>query len=535
MMERKIARRALLSVSDKRGLTDLAAGLHQLGVALVATSSTASAIEAAGIPVQEVSSVTGFPEILAGRVKTLHPKIHGGVLVPQDDEGALREIADLDIEPFDLVVANLYPFEDAVAGGCETAQCVEMIDIGGPTLLRAAAKNFAHVATVTNPDQYEGVLAELGLGGTTKAFRLNLAREAFQMTAEYDINVSSWFQTQGDERPRFPAWMGSAYVQDRTLRYGENPHQDAAVYRQVAPGPAVEDGLVGAKILGGKPLSFNNLRDSAAAWRTANGFAGPTVAIIKHANPCGLATAESLSEAYVKALACDPLSAFGGIVAANRQVDGKTAQKIAKVFTEVVIAPSYTEEALEVLRQKKALRILEADATLQPEEAHLVPGGMMLQDADAPDQDVSDEGSDDVVPLDVGDDWQLVAGPAATEAQMKDLRFAWNAVRCVKSNAILLAKDEATVGIGMGQVNRLDAARLAVTRADTLGDGDRSKGAVGASDAFFPFPDGLEVLIEAGVAAVVAPGGSKGDPAVIEAANKANLTLYFASKRHFWH
>ncbi len=534
-MERKSMRRALLSVSDKRGLTDLAAGLHRLGVTLVATSSTAAAIQAAGIPVQEVSSVTGFPEILAGRVKTLHPKIHGGVLVPQDDAEALREIGDLGIEPFDLVVVNLYPFEEAVASECSLSKCVEMIDIGGPTLLRAAAKNFAHVATVTSPDQYEDVLAELDLGGTTEIFRLHLAREAFQRTADYDINVASWFQTQGDAAPKFPDWVGAAYELDRSLRYGENPHQEAAVYRQVAPGSAVENGLVGARILGGKHLSFNNLRDSAAAWRTASGFTSPTAAIIKHANPCGLASAGSLSEAYVKALACDPLSAFGGIVAANRRVDEKTALEIANVFTEVVVAPSYSEGALEVLRRKKALRILEVDFAPSSEEAHLVPGGMMVQDADAPDQDVNDRDSGDEDPLGVGDDWQLVAGPPATEAQMKDLRFAWNAVRYVKSNAILLAKGEATVGIGMGQVNRLDAARLAVTRADTLGEGDRSKGAVAASDAFFPFPDGLEVLIEAGVEAVVAPGGSKGDPAVIEAASEAGLTLYFASKRHFWH
>lgn len=526
-MKRKPVARALLSVSDKAGLIELATALHDHGADLVATSSTAEAIADAGLPVTEVSEVTGAPEMLGGRVKTLHPKIHAGVLVPQEDERALEEIAAHGARPFDMVVVNLYPFAEAVAGGCSEGDCVEMIDIGGPTLLRAAAKNFGSVAVVSDVGQYEDVLEALKEGGTTLAFRRDLARRAFQATAQYDVEVATWFQDEGT-----PKWVGSAHVLTSPLRYGENPHQAASVYTQVAPRVDVEPGVVGAKVLGGKQLSFNNLRDADAAWKIAGGFDQPTVAIIKHANPCGLASAATLSVAYDHALASDPLSAFGGIVATNREVDGETAERISKVFTEVVVAPSFTGEALEILRKKKALRILEAQPIIATEERHLIPGGMLVQDVDT-GMDLRfkyETAERDATPA---ESWELVAGPAVSPNVLADLEFAWNAVRYVKSNAVLLAKDQATVGIGMGQVSRVDAAKLAVQRANSSGEG--SRGAVAASDAFFPFPDGLEVLTEAGVRAVVAPGGSKGDPKVIEAANKAGVSLYFAPTRHFWH
>lgn len=529
--KRKKVRRALFSVSDKTGLADLAKALHDNGTKLVGTSSTAAAIADAGLPVTEISDVTGFPEILGGRVKTLHPKIHGGVLVQQGDPQAEADIATLDIEPFDMVVVNLYPFEETLASGASPAEVVEMIDIGGPTLVRAAAKNFAHVAVVTDPGQYEDVRDAIEDGGTTARMRQDLAAAAFQLTADYDVGVATWFASDGPSNSgpgekgasegEFPAWVGATFRRENQLRYGENPHQGAAVYKQVAP--AAGDGLVGATVLGGKELSFNNLRDADAALKSVASFDRPAVSIIKHANPCGLAVADTTSDAYAKALACDPLSAFGGIVASNRQVDGDTARQIAEVFTEVVAAPSFTEDALEMLQAKKALRLLEVDLEAAASEAHLVPGGLLMQQSDTSG------------PEDETGAWRLVAGPAADGQTLADLQFAWDAVRYVKSNAILLAKDLGTVGIGMGQVNRLDSARLAVTRANTLGDGPRAEGSVAASDAFFPFPDGLQILIDAGVQAVVAPGGSKGDPQVIEAAEAAGLTLYFAERRHFWH
>lgn len=561
-MKRKPVARALLSVSDKRGLAELSRALHEGGARLVATFSTAKTISDAGLPVMEVSEVTGAPEMLGGRVKTLHPKIHAGVLADQTDGHALEEIAANNVEPFDMVVVNLYPFAEAVQGGCAERECVEMIDIGGPTLLRAAAKNLGSVAVVSSVDQYEDVIAAIAAGGTTKGFRRDLARQAFQMTAEYDVEVATWFQDEEE-----PAWSGATYNLVSPLRYGENPHQKASVYTQASPSSAVEEGIVGAEILGGKQLSFNNLRDANAAWAAVNGFIDPTVAIIKHANPSGLATNSDLTVAYDRALACDPLSAFGGIVAANREVDGDTAKRIAKVFTEVVVAPSYSQEALDVLLQKKALRVLQATPNEAAVERYLVPGGMLVQEVDkggkipvtqdastqAPTTQISvGDGSPDEALQDEASQpaWELVAGPAVSSSVLADLRFAWDAVRYVKSNAVLLAKDQATVGIGMGQVSRVDAAKLAVQRANapvdsgekpessggpTAATSGRSEGAVAASDAFFPFPDGLQVLTDAGVAAVVAPGGSKGDAKVIEAANEAGISLYFAPTRHFWH
>lgn len=519
---RKPIRRALLSVSDKTRLAPLACALHEAGVALVATSSTAKAIEESGVQVTEISALTGFPEILGGRVKTLHPAVHGGILAQQGDAQALKEIGDLGIEPFDLVVANLYPFAETLRSGAQNDQIVEMIDIGGPTLIRAAAKNYAHVAVVVDPADYTNLMSEVAKGGTTEKDRNALAAKAFQLVADYDVEIATWFEQERTSRP-FPEWKGSTYRLERPLRYGENPHQGAAVYSQVSPASTGGLDLVGGQVLGGKELSFNNLRDAAAALAAVQGFEKPTVAIIKHANPSGLASAANLVQAYERALACDPLSAFGGIVAANGEVDQATASQITKVFTEVVIAPAFTPEALETLRKKKSLRILQVDGEPASASDYPLPGGSLLQEEDTQTEE------------DLFDRWALVAGKPATGRVKEDLQFAWNAVRHVKSNAILLARDSSTVGVGMGQVNRLDSARLAVQRANTLGEGNRSEGAVAASDAFFPFPDGLQILIDAGVTAVVAPGGSKGDPQVIDAAREAGITLYFTGVRHFWH
>lgn len=546
---RKPVRRALLSVWDKTGLADLARGLDAAGVALVATSSTAAAIADAGVPVAEVSEVTGFPEILGGRVKTLHPRIHGGILARQDDEESLAALEELAIEPFDLVVANLYPFEQAVASGASAEECVEMIDIGGPTMVRAAAKNFQSVAIATEPDQYEGVLSALALGGTTEEERRAMAAAAFQLAADYDIAIANWF-AQGagrpdkrggaqacgadsagvvdseaganDESTLLPDWWGASFKKQADLRYGENPHQKAALYAQQAGGP---EGIAGARQLGGKELSFNNLQDAAAALRAACAFEQPAVAIIKHANPCGIAVGASVEQAYEGALACDPLSAFGGVVAANRPVDEATAARIAKVFTEVVVAPGFSEGALEILSTKKNLRILvAADGGLDDLERRFVGGGLLVQEVDR------------AAEADRIGEWNLVAGAPATPEQARGLEVAWTAAQFTKSNAIVLVRDGATVGVGMGQVNRLDSARLAVERANSLGDGGpRARGAVAASDAFFPFPDGLDVLIQAGVTAVVAPGGSMRDQLVIDAAKAAGITLYFTTRRHFWH
>ncbi len=532
---RKPLRRALLSVSDKTGLVDLGKALADAGVELVATSSTAAALAEGGLAVQEVSDLTGFPEILGGRVKTLHPVIHAGLLARQDDPASMETLSDLGIAPFDVVVVNLYPFASTLASGASHAECVEMIDIGGPTLLRAAAKNYASVALLTNPDQYAQFTKSLGEGGTTSEERLALATAAFQLVANYDIAIANWLSEGASDG--FQAWLGLSYTKADDLRYGENPHQGAAVYRDAAEVEPV--GLAGATLLGGKPLSYNNLQDADAAWKAVEGFTSPAVAIIKHANPCGLAVADTPSDAYSKAFACDPLSAFGGVVAVNREVDADTASQIAKIFIEVVVAPSFTEDALEILRTKKNLRILslqpKGDApTLRP-----ISGGLLVQDSDGP-QDA-----------DRIEEWTLVAGAPADAQMAEDLQFAWRAAQYVKSNAIVLAKDGATVGVGMGQVNRVDSAKLAVERANTLGpedqsaedeggEGDgakvkRSEGAVAASDAFFPFPDGLEVLMDAGVTAVVAPGGSRNDALAIEAAKKAGVTLYFTTLRHFAH
>ncbi|MGJ4126125.1 bifunctional phosphoribosylaminoimidazolecarboxamide formyltransferase/IMP cyclohydrolase [Corynebacterium macclintockiae] len=527
---KKAIRRALISVYDKTGLEDLAKGLHAQGVDIVSTGSTAKKIAEAGVPVTEVEALTGFPEVLEGRVKTLHPRVHAGILADTRKDDHLKQLEDLDIEAFQLVVVNLYPFTQTVASGADFDACVEQIDIGGPSMVRAAAKNHPSVAVVVDPNRYEDVVAAAGAGGFTRAQRTELAVDAFRHTAAYDVAVATWMGEQvaesaecaeGAEGVHFPEWIGASYERANVLRYGENPHQAAALYSNGT-------GLAGAKQFHGKEMSYNNYTDADAAWRAAWDHKRPTVAIIKHANPCGIAVSDvSIADAHKKAHACDPMSAFGGVIAVNREVSVEMAKQVAEVFTEVIIAPGYEDGAVEILSQKKNIRILQAEApSEEPElQGREISGGLLMQQADA----INAKGDDP-------QNWTLAAGEAVDEATLRELEFAWRTVRAVKSNAILLAKDDATVGVGMGQVNRVDAAKLAVERANSLaGDEKRAEGAVAASDAFFPFADGFEVLAAAGVRAVVQPGGSVRDAEVIEAAEKAGVTMYLTGERHFAH
>ncbi|MDN5559428.1 MAG: bifunctional phosphoribosylaminoimidazolecarboxamide formyltransferase/IMP cyclohydrolase [Ruaniaceae bacterium] len=518
-------RRALISVFDKTGLAEFAAALAAAGVQIVSTGSTAATIAAAGAQVTEVAELTGFPECLDGRVKTLHPRVHAGILADRTNPEHVAQLAELGVEPFDLVVVNLYPFAATVASGASEAECIEKIDIGGPSMVRAAAKNHGSVAVVVDPKEYDGVLAAVRAGGFTLAERTRLAAAAFQHTASYDVQVASWFTRE----EATPAWRGATWELAHTLRYGENPHQAAALYVS-----ASERGLAQATQLGGKEMSYNNYQDTDAAIRAAYDHSQPAVAIIKHANPCGLAVAGTIAAAHAAAHACDPVSAYGGVIAANREVDAETARQVAPIFTEVIAAPGFTAEALEILRGKKNLRILELprpDAAAS--ELRHITGGLLVQEADRIDAAGTRE---DGTPFgDATENWTLVAGAAADAATLADLDFAWRAVRAVKSNAILLARGGATVGVGMGQVNRVDSARLAVERANSLGEGERARGAVASSDAFFPFADGLQLLLDAGVRAVVAPGGSIRDAEVIAAADAAGATLYFTGTRHFAH
>jgi phosphoribosylaminoimidazolecarboxamide formyltransferase / IMP cyclohydrolase len=508
---RKI-RRALVSVYDKSGLLELAAALTQAHVEILSTGSTAKTIRDAGLPVTDVSTYTGFPEIMGGRVKTLHPRIHSGILADQNNPEHLAAIAELDIAPFDLVVINLYPFAQTIAATSDFAECIEQIDIGGPSMLRGAAKNHGSVAVVSNPAQYPAIYKALAAGGFTLEERLKLAVDVFRTTAEYDLTIAQWLaQTPAGE---LPDWFGKIWSKQASLRYGENPHQRANIY---SDGGA---GIVRAKQLHGKEMSFNNYTDADAAWRAAHDHSQPCVAIIKHANPCGIAIASTIEAAYSAAHECDSVSAFGGVVAANRPVTLAMATALSEIFTEVVIAPGYEAGAVEILAKKPSIRILQSsDTTINRSELRPVSGGALLQDTDLVDA-AGDSASN----------WVQVSGDAVSSKVKADLEFAWRAVRAVKSNAILLAKDGASVGIGMGQVNRVDSARLAVDRA-----GDRTKASVAASDAFFPFPDGLEILIAAGVTAVVQPGGSVRDEAVIAAAKAANIAMFFTNTRHFAH
>ena len=510
-------RRALISVYDKTGLEDVAAGLHAAGVALVSTGSTAARIAQAGVPVTPVEELTGFPETLEGRVKTLHPRVHAGILADTRKPEHLEQIAELGIEAFDLVVVNLYPFTETVASGAGFDDCVEQIDIGGPSMVRAAAKNHPSVAIVTDPAVYAEVVEAARGEGFTRARRTQLAAEAFAHTAAYDVAVAGWMAEQiAEDGETLPEFAGSAVRKSADLRYGENPHQRAAVY--AVPGAG---GVANAVQLGGKEMSYNNYQDIDAAIRAAYDFTQPAVAIIKHANPCGIAVGEDIAQAHARAHATDPVSAYGGVIAANRPVTLALAESIKPIFTEVLAAPSFEPDALELLRSKKNLRLLElGDAAPQQLETKPIGGGLLLQERDL----LQAEG-------DSPENWTLVAGEAADESTLRDLEFAWRACRAVKSNAILLARDGAAVGVGMGQVNRVDSARLAVERAGA----ERAAGSVCASDAFFPFADGPQVLFDAGVAAIVQPGGSIRDEEVIAAAQAAGVTMYVTGARHFFH
>ena len=510
---RKHIRRALVSVYDKDRLIEIGKALSAAGVEILSTGSTAKNLSDAGIAVTEVSTYTGFPEIMGGRVKTLHPRVHGGILADQNNPEHLAAIAELDIAPFDLVIINLYPFAETIASGANFEESIEQIDIGGPSMLRGAAKNHGSVAVICQPSQYDQLLDAISAGGFTEAERRQLALEVFRTTAEYDLAIATWLgQTDGKD---LPDWFGHIWQRENSLRYGENPHQSAAIY---SGGP---NGIVGAQQLHGKEMSFNNYTDAEAAWRAVLDHRDPAVAIMKHANPCGVAVCElGVAVAYQHAHECDPVSAFGGVVAANRTVDLAMAESLSKIFTEVIIAPDYDTDALELLMKKPSIRILKCDVTaINPYELRPVSGGVLLQSTD-----LIDAAGDSPA------NWTQVSGQPVDAQMMKDLEFAWRSVRSVKSNAILLAKNTASVGIGMGQVNRVDSARLAVSRA-----GDRVKGSVAASDAFFPFADGLQILIDAGVSAVVQPGGSVRDEEVIAAAKAAGIAMFFTGTRHFSH
>jgi phosphoribosylaminoimidazolecarboxamide formyltransferase/IMP cyclohydrolase len=509
-MTKKKIKRALVSVYDKTGLVELGKSLHAAGVEILSTGSTAATLRDAGVEVIEVSTYTGFPEIMGGRVKTLHPRIHSGILADQNNPDHMKAIADLDISPFDLVVINLYPFAQTIASGASFAECIEQIDIGGPSMLRGAAKNHGSVAVVSDPSQYPLVEKALIEGGFSAEQRKRLALEVFRTTAEYDLAIATWLGASEE----LPEWFGEIYRREHSLRYGENPHQAAAIYR----GPS--DGIVGALQHHGKEMSFNNYTDADAAWRAALDHSAPCVAIIKHANPCGIAIAGDIATAYRAAHACDPVSAFGGVVAANRVISVAMATDLAAIFTEVVIAPGYEDGAIEILSAKPSIRILTCtSAKIAPVERRPISGGALLQQSDLID-----------APGDLSAGWKQVSGSPVSQNVIADLEFAWRSIRAVKSNAILLAKDGAAIGIGMGQVNRVDSAKLAVDRA-----GNRVAGTVAASDAFFPFADGLEILIRAGVTAVVQPGGSVRDEEVIAAANAAGIAMFFTGTRHFSH
>jgi len=511
-MDRKKISRALVSVYDKTGLVELGMRLEKAGIEILSTGSTAKVLSGAGVKVIAVEEYTGFPEMLGGRVKTLHPRIHGGILADQSNPDHLSQLAAQDIAPFDLIVINLYPFTETIASGAEFAECIEQIDIGGPSMLRGAAKNHNSVAVISDPSQYGFLATALDNGGFTLQERRELAMKTYRKTAEYDIAISEWLAGELNQSD----WRAKVWKKISDLRYGENPHQAASVYLD-STNPA---GISSAKQHHGKEMSFNNYTDADAALRAAYDHNEPCVAIIKHANPCGIAIAGDIATAHAAAHACDPVSAFGGVVAANRIVSTAMATALSEIFTEVVVAPGYEAGAIEILAKKPSIRILEiADYQIANEELRPISGGILIQQTDLINA--------------VGDDsknWQQVSGEKVSAEVLRDLQFAWRSVRAVKSNAILLAKNGASVGVGMGQVNRVDSAKLAVNRA-----GDRALGSVAASDAFFPFADGLQILLDAGVTAVVAPGGSVRDAEVIEAAKSASVSMFFTGVRHFSH
>ncbi len=536
-------RRALVSVYHKEGIEVLAQAFIQAGTEVVSTGSTAAKLKELGVQVTEVSQVTGFPECLDGRVKTLDPHIHAGILADMTNPDHAQQLESFGIKPFDLVVVNLYPFADTVRSGADNAAIIEKIDIGGPSMVRGAAKNSATVAIVTDPADYALVAGRIADGtGFSLAERRWLAGKAFAHTAAYDATINEWTSahwpkpasiednSEGADAmeeaklKQFPQTYTRSWDRAHVLRYGENPHQDAALYLD----PLNTRGFANAEQLGGKPMSYNNYVDADAAWRAVWDFAPQiAVAVVKHNNPCGLAVAATAAEAHRKAHACDPMSAYGGVIATNSTVTLDMAQSVRPIFTEVIVAPDYEPEALALLQEKKKnLRILKvAEPPKSKLQFRQIDGGLLVQSTDLID-----------ATGDMPDAWKLVAGEAADEQTLKELEFAWRAVRCVKSNAILIADDMATVGIGMGQVNRVDSANIAVERANTLDEGrNRTQGAVAASDAFFPFADGAQILIDAGVKAIVQPGGSIRDEEVFEAARKANVTMYVTGTRHFFH
>jgi phosphoribosylaminoimidazolecarboxamide formyltransferase / IMP cyclohydrolase len=517
-------RRALISVSDKSGVVEFATRLYEMGFEIISTGGTARALEEAQVPVVPVSKVTGAPEMLGGRVKTLHPRIHGGILADLEDPNQVIELVDHDIGPIDLVCVNLYPFEETVAGGASEKEAVEQIDIGGPAMLRAAAKNFRSVVVVPSPSLYEEVASELELGEVTLETRRRLALETFRRTAGYDAAVVRWLTERAEgettdgaalQDERFPEVLTRHYERELLLRYGENPHQEAAYYAEGGE----KHLLSGVERLQGRELSFNNLYDVDAA-RTVladlSEAGEPAAVIVKHANPCGAAVAGDLAEAYRKAFASDPTSAFGGIVALSGPVSGELAAEISKVFTEVLIAPDFDAEAREVFSAKPNMILLRAGSLTRPElSAKHVTGGLLLQQTDRIEDDSG---------------YELVTSKQPPPTEFSDLLFAWKVAKSVKSNAIVLVKDGATVGIGAGQTSRVEAAHLAVRKA-----GERAMGAVAASDAFFPFADGLESLAGAGVKAVIQPGGSKRDGEVIQAAEEWGIAMVMTKRRHFLH
>ncbi len=518
--------RALISVSDKSGLVSFAKFLVSHGVEIISTGGSAEALRKQSVPVTEVAAVTGQPEILGGRVKTLYPHIHGGILARRDDPEHMAQLKAQNIAPIDLVVVNLYPFESTMASGANDAHCIENIDIGGPALIRAAAKNHEFVTVVVTPSDYALVTAEMSENGdcTTLGLRRRLAAAAYARTAAYDAAIAHWMAEKRGEL--FPYRIAFSGLRQQILRYGENPHQQAAFYVSPHPRP----GVATAVQLQGKELSYNNLNDTDAAFELVAEFAKPACAIVKHANPCGVAQAPTLVEAWKRALACDPLSAFGGVIAFNKPLDGETAAEIAKLFTEVIIAPKVEEAAQEILAEKKNLRLLEAGVMPNPGEPGLIfqslAGGFLVQTRDS-EHEV--EGA-----------LKAVSQRTPTAKETADLLFAFSVAKHVKSNAIVFAKDGATVAIGAGQMSRVDAARIAVMKAQDAAKnagetGSRTEGSVVASDAFFPFSDGLIVAAEAGATAVIAPGGSMRDEEVIAAADERNIALVFAPTRHFRH
>ncbi|TCU75570.1 phosphoribosylaminoimidazolecarboxamide formyltransferase/IMP cyclohydrolase [Tissierella praeacuta] len=509
-------KRALISVFHKEGIVEFASELKKLGWEIISTGGTYKILKESGIEVIEVNNVTNFPEILDGRVKTLNPYIHGGLLYRRDNENHIKTIEDMKIDPIDMVVNNLYPFEETINKLNVThEEIIENIDIGGPSMIRAAAKNYKDVTVIIDPSDYEQVLNELKFEGkTTFRTRQYLARKVFNYTAYYDTLISNYFNEI--EEVIFPEKLTLAYKSKEELRYGENPHQKAAFYKEVGK---KEGTLTGAIQLHGKELSFNNINDANGCIEALKEFDEPTVVAVKHANPCGIGSGKDILEAYKKAYECDKVSIFGGIIAANREIDEKVAEKINQIFIEIVMAPSFTEKALEILTQKKNIRIMQIDSIIDRKYKELdikkVLGGLLVQDKDR---------------ILLNEEIKIVTKNQPTEKQMEDLLFAWKAAKSVKSNGVVIAKDKATIGIGLGEVNRVWAVQNAIERA-----GEKGKGAVLASDGFFPFKDSIELLSSAGVAAIIQPGGSLKDSEVIEEADKNSISMIITGIRHFKH